>query len=508
MHSIPKLALTVITSPLTAFKEIIERRLLVPAAFIVGIAGTIAMLSAIARVLALGPEQLFVLGRDNPLTWIGLWMLYSLIAWTLLRWLGAEIDYPTVLMVIGWSQVILIIHQALGLAWGILIASESIHDYEGYAVRFFGAAGTVLPIMYVLAIGRGLQATGRVSFAKAILVYMIVAIVIVFGLEQWYTVRLLSPFTTTLIGVYTAAGRIAPTMSPFNIDPWVQGMGQLLRVILGGLGLILGVWTLAKFEIWDTPKRNRLLAISTAVVVVGIMSYGFAWHRSTYYSSLLTIQRLYSRGNYAEAAQKIDRFIPRISNTPLLLWGFSNKALLLSDAAEAYYLAGKPVDSLRQSSMLLKLSEAYAPGSKLREAFSAQAELSTGMAYDIQGNYQQALDAFDKVTKIFPTEPEPWVRMAVTYNRMGNHKKAIDSANHAIKQLDSSAPVAWVALAEAFINTGDKKQANAAIAMVVGLDPALAARFGGKPEGWKNAVSKLTTQDLKFPLEQERKQGK
>ena len=507
MHSIPKLALTVIASPLTAFKEIVERRLLVQAIWIVGIAGTLAMFSAIARAFALGPEQLLVLGRDNPLTWIGLSMMYGLLAWTLLRWLGAEIDYPTVLTVIGWSQAILIIHQALGLVWGILIASGSIHDYEGYAVRFFSAAGTVLPIMYVLAIGRGLQATGRVSFAKAILVYIIVVVVVIFGLEFFYTLQLMAPFAA-LPYISRAVNGFSPALVSLYGDPWQHGLAQFVRVILGGLGLTLGIWTLAKFEIWDSPRRNRLLSVTAAVAVIGIITYGYAWNHSTYYPSLVAIQRLYSRGNYADAADRIDRLIPRLGNTPLLVWGIPNKALLLSAAAEIYYLADKPDQSIRQNVQLIRLAQDYAPDKESKDDIMAHAYSTMGMAHDIQGNYSQALAFFDKVIKIYPNYPEPWVRMAVTYDRMGNYKKAIDSGNHAIKQLDSNAPVAWVALAQAFINTGDKTQAGAAISMVAGLDPALASRFGDKPEGWKNAVSKLTVQDLRFPLEREPKQAK
>ena len=410
MHSIPKLALTVITSPLTAFEEIIERRLLVPAAWMVGIAGVLAMLSATARAVTLGPEQLLVIGRDNPLTWIGLWMLYALIAWTLIRWLGSEIDYPTVLIVLGWSQVILIVHQALGLAWGISMASGIIHDPEGYAVRFFSAAGTVLPIMYVLAIGRGLQATRRVSFAKGMLAYLIVAAVMVTSLEQWYASTLLAPFSVALPGVYTSAMRLAPNIYAASADPWMQGMAQLVRVILGGLGLILGIWTLSKFEIWNTPKRNRLLAITTTVAVIGMGAYAYAWNSETYYSSLLSIQRLYSRGHRAEAARRIDRMIPRLGDSPLLIWGFSNKALLLSDAANLYCMAAQPENSLRECARLIKLAQDHSPNHETQTVLSAQAFLEMGMAHDIQGNYSQALAMFDKAAYTYPKSAEPLVQ--------------------------------------------------------------------------------------------------
>ncbi len=90
------------------------------------------------------------------------------------------------------------------------------------------------------------------------------------------------------------------------------------------------------------------------------------------------------------------------------------------------------------------------------------------------------------------------MRMAVTYDRMGDYKRAIDSANRAITKFKANSSPAWVALAQAFIQTGDKTQAKAPIASVAGKNPDLARKIGND---WKNAVGHLGAAELKFPLD-------
>ena len=83
------------------------------------------------------------------------------------------------------------------------------------------------------------------------------------------------------------------------------------------------------------------------------------------------------------------------------------------------------------------------------------------------------------------------------------NKEAVEAADkHAIRELDSEAAPAWLALAQAFVQTGDKKQAETAIAMVADKDSDLAKRIGDKADDWKDAVGKLTREDLQFPLEE------
>ncbi len=86
---------------------------------------------------------------------------------------------------------------------------------------------------------------------------------------------------------------------------------------------------------------------------------------------------------------------------------------------------------------------------------------------------------------------------------MGKYDEAIKAGNRAVLKLGSKSPAVWVALLEAFNNTGDKKQAAAAMANLAGHDKDLAKRIGPEPNDWRNAVDKLTRKDLEFGLEAE-----
>ena len=63
--------------------------------------------------------------------------------------------------------------------------------------------------------------------------------------------------------------------------------------------------------------------------------------------------------------------------------------------------------------------------------------------------------------------------------------------------------MAWVALAQASIRTGNTVQAKAAITIVTERNEKLASRVGKTPAEWKYAVDRLTREDLKYPLERE-----
>ncbi|MCL5103400.1 MAG: YIP1 family protein [Armatimonadetes bacterium] len=503
MHSKPKLALCIITNPQAAFEEILQRRLLADAFVIVGLTGFAAMLGAIARGIALGPTQLFVLGRDNPLTWIGLWMLYSLVLWGLLRWVGNRTEYENVLMVLGWSHTILLLHQVLGVIWGFLLVANVTNRF---ALQFFSAIGLVLPIMYLTSVTKGLQTAGRVSFGRAAISFVLVLIAGLIALDMTYAQRLMQPFLNSLPGIALAALRFAPMVSPpiylasLAADPWVRGAEQLPRLAAGVVGLAAGLWVLGKSLGWDdrTRKaRTTLAAIAGAALLAG---YLIAWSTGSYYNTLVRAQRLINTERYEMAASALATVPPCFTDNKLLIWGQGTKALLIGDIADIYYEAGKPDKSIEYQSRFLNLLEKSEHPDK---TWLARGHSGIGAACDIEGNYDQAIAEFETASKAWPEFKEPWVRMAVTYDRMGRYRKAIESANHAIKKLDSDAPVAWVALVEAFVNIGDIKQAKAAMANLAGLDPDLAARIGNTPADWKSAVTKLTVKDLKFPLEKQ-----
>ncbi|MCX6345012.1 MAG: tetratricopeptide repeat protein [Armatimonadetes bacterium] len=498
MHSKLKLALAVFASPAAAFQEIIERKLLVDAFWIVGLAGLLAMLCDLARTAILGPEQAFAIGRDNPLTCIGLWMLYSLVIWGLLNWLKVQTDYAAVLTVMGWSQVILIIYYAIGVIWGIAMAAGVTNDY---VIRLFTAIGMALPIIFVITVGRGLQAAGQVSFAKGLTLYIVVALGAVMGLDLLYSQHLFTQFAISLPGLSMAEMRVLPILYSAQSDPWLRGMCQIVRLFAGGAGLVLGLWWLAKFEVWDNRVRNRYTLYAAAATLIAVSIYSYAWSQDSYHTTLQQAQALYRAEKYADAAQKTSQLIPLTTDNTLLMWGFSTKVSLISDAADLYYQANQPNKALDYYHKMLNYTQNTAPSAEIRKILKAQAYNGMGMAHDIQGNYDQAIEQFRKAADIWSEFREPWVRMAVIYNRMGQYNEAIESANHAVIKLGSEAAIAQLALAQAYANVGNTKQAKAAFDEAEKLNDELTKKVGSKPADWKKAASKLTTQDLKFPLE-------
>ncbi len=498
MHSKFKLALAIFSSPAAAFQEIIERRLLVDAFWIVGLAGLLAMFCDLVRTAILGPAQAFVIGRDNPLTSIGLWMLYSLVIWGLLKWLKVQTDYAAVLIALGWSQVILVIFYAIGAIWGIAMAMGVTNDY---AMRLFTAIGMALPIIFVITVGRGLQVAGQISFAKAFTIYILVAIGALMGLDLLYSQRLFTQFGISMPGLSMAEMRVLPILYSAQSDPWLRGMCQIIRLAAGGVGLVLGILCMAKFEAWDNRARNRCVAYAASAALLAVSLYSYAWSQDSYHTTLQQAQALYRAQKYADAANMTSQLIPLANDNTLLLWGFETKVSLISDTADLFYQASQPNRALDYYHKMLIYTQSAAPTREYVKILTAHAYNGLGMAHDIMGNYEQAIEQFQEAGNIWKEFREPWVRMAVIYNRMGQYDEAIESANHAVIKLGSEAAVVQLALAQAYANVGNAKQAKTAFDEAEKLNPKLAKKIGSKPANWKIAASKLTTQDLKFPLE-------
>ena len=174
---------------------------------------------------------------------------------------------------------------------------------------------------------------------------------------------------------------------------------------------------------------------------------------------------------------------------------------LLTDIGDLYFLAGqdnKALQRYREATDSLKHRDVWD-----KQIWLARAYDGAGAALDQQGKYPEALAEFDKAAKAWPQFREPWVRKAVTYDRMGKYNKALEAADHAMKKLESEATVAWVVLAEASAQTGKMTQAKAAIVIATKRDTKLAGRIGKSLDNWKHAVDKLTRVDLKYPLERE-----
>lgn len=485
MHSKPKLALAIITSPGAAFEEIIKRRLLGTAFVLVAVTGAVSMIGAFARTSAVGPAEYFALGKDNPLTWLGLYMLYALAMQRLLRWVGSEIDYPTVLLILGWSHVLLLVHQIAATIWSATIA---LGGGNRILLQSLEALRLGLPLWYLLVVGIGVQIASRAPLSRGIMTYFVVAAAATIALDYTYGKARIAPFEHGLPGLAMTAFRLTP-MYP---DPWLTAPDQLPKLAAAVIGLVLGLWHLAKSLDWASGIRNRRVAGVAAIGLACFGIYTFALYKTDYYGKLLSAQQLYDLGKFHQAAAKMESLLPIIKDNVSLMF----------DLADTYYVADEPDQSIQTYNRLITLIK-KAKLSKYESKTLARPYTGIGAAYDLQGKYDQALRYFRLSAKAWPEFRDPWVRMAVTYNRIGEYKKAIESGEHATKKLRSKAAVVYVALVQAYAQTKDIKKAEAAVKELRRLNESLAKKIGNNPNDWKNAVAKLSPQDLKYPLERQ-----
>ena len=473
MHSKTRLLLAIFTSPLSAFEEILRRRLLGTALVMIALAGTMAAAATIIRGLTTGPIQFFTLGKENPICWIGLCFLYAWATMKLLGWLGVRADYEKIVTIMGWSQIALLLSQVMAVALAIATA---MHVTNQNLLSVLSAANLVFVIWYVLAIGYGIQTACGVPSSRGILTYVVVAAMAGMVLGVSYNLSRVRGLDASVPGFATAQKIVAADQTPW--------------LIAAVVGLAIGLVNLGRALGWDESKRSRAAVSAGIIGVLALGGYMYAVSSTNYFNTVAAAQRMYQKGNYQESAVRLEKLLPLSTD---------NQTLLL-DLGDVYFLAGKNQQSLSYYQKFLDSFKSAGPGAEVPKA---QAYSRIGMVYDLDGKYDQAIRAFKESAKLWSKFKDPWVRMSVTYDRMGDYQKAIESGNHAVKDMDSSATLAWVALAQAFSQTNDTKQAGAAIAMVAGKNSDLAKRIGDKPENWKNAVSKLTAQDLKFPLEKE-----
>lgn len=479
MHSKPRLALAILTSPSAAFEEIIERRLLGTALIIVALTGLLAIAASIALGIATGPLQFLALGKENPLTWLGLCMLYTLGMWMLLKWLGTRSEYTSLLTVVGWSHIPLLLLQIVLVISAVMATSSTPNNT---LIQFLDTTRFGLLIWYVAIVAIGIHVLTRIPLARAVMAYLVVAFAAVIAFSLTYGRARFAPFEA-LQQTIPETINLASKAIAADMTPWLAA---------AVIGLIAGIWHIGKSLGWD---KGTIYKYAGAAGILGVLTLGFyvsTISTTGYYDRLVRVQKLYDADRFADAAKELESLLPATKE---------NAGIML-DIADIYYKAGKTDESIKYYNKVMD----YIEDAKLgREGFRGRARVYNGIgsAYDLDGKYDIAIQQFEKATKEWPEFREPWVRMAVTYDRMGEYDKAIKNANHAIKQLDSEAIVAWVALAEAFVQTGDTKQAKAAIAIVTGRDSELAKKIGTEAQDWKTAVDKLTAQNLSFPLEKE-----
>lgn len=475
-HSKLKLALGVITSPSVAFEEILRRRMLGDAFVMTAIAGTLAMISSILRDYGQGTVHLFSLGYANPVTWVGVMMLYALALHFLLKWLGTESDYRDLLTLMGWAQVTLAISHLLSAVEAVV---KIAYGEVGLASQVLAPASLAMNLWYLPAVVLGLRSAASLNVARAVMSYMIIHLAAVIGLTFTYGRSRLDLFSGATMGIYFAA----QTIVTVDKTSWLAA---------GFLGLALGIWHLGKSLGWDDGVRKRGMA-TAAVLGIGVVGgYYYLLWQADYYGKLLTAQQLQDREQFAKAAETLEKLIGQMPG---------EAGLLSLDVADFSFAAGNDDKALSYYERSLK---SPVPSATIdRKTPEAHARVGIGMVRDIRGEHKLALAEFEKAAGLWDQFREPWARSAVTHARMGDAEKAIAAADQAIKKLESKAPPAYVALVQAYVLKGDVEKAKSNHEKLAGLNKDLAERVGKTPEDWKNAVSKLSRQDLRFPLEKQ-----
>ncbi len=476
MHSRARLALAVITSPAPAFEEILNRKMLGTGFIFVLAAGTLSGIAAVLRAVTQGPLEYFSLGHYNPITWFGLFLLYALALWKLLKWLGTEIEFVDLLIVMGWAQIALAASQLLITIGWVLVASGSTDT----AAQVVQALGNVLQLAYVAAIASGIRVKTGVPLSRGVLSYVVVTVAASMGFAVLYARSRVDLFAGALPGIQSIAGIIAVS----DTTPWIGA---------SVIGLGLGTWHLANALSWDSRTRNVRTAAACLVGVIAFGWYLYAFSATDYYGRLIVAQRDYDNDKFSKAAVELRSMLP-----------ISEQAAdsLTPTIGGLYLLAQEP-----------ELSISYYR--KLERSIRSAADKVTddipqltfplagiGAAYDQQGRYDMAIKQFKAAAKAMPESSDPWARLGVTYSRVGNYEEAIKAANKAI-ELDPESTVASVVLAQAYTAKGDSKKSATAIEAVTEADEDLAKRITKSFGGWKRAVSALTPKDLGFPLDRQ-----
>ena len=477
MHSRLKLALAVLTSPSAAFEEILERRLLGTGLAIAAVAGALSCVRAGVTASVLGPVHYFALGRYNPLAWFGLLLLYALALQKLLKWIGTEIEYARLLTIMGWAQVALLVVEGLAIVSATLAVSET---SAGMVPQFIDAASAVLQIGYVALIGIGLHVATGAPTARGVMSYVVIAFAAVIAFSVTYANSRQKLFSSALPGIADTAQQVAAS----DTTPWLAA---------AVIGLVLGLRQIGKELGWKNGQPVRLAATAGLIGAAAFGGFLYGFVKMDYYGRLIAAQRDYDLDKFDRAALELRSLIP--------MSRYSAAGLTL-DIADIYFLSHKSALSMRYyerfADMVRKASLGKDEGRQLARPLSG-----IGAVYDLDGKHDLAVKQFEQAAKAWPEFRDPWVRLAVTYDRLGKYKKAVESADHAIKKLGSQAAVGYVALAQAYVRTGDAPKAKAAYKELNKIDDDLAKRIGANPDDWKSAVSKLTARDLKFPLEKE-----
>lgn len=103
------------------------------------------------------------------------------------------------------------------------------------------------------------------------------------------------------------------------------------------------------------------------------------------------------------------------------------------------------------------------------------------IGYDLlkAGRFLQAIEAFKKVIAADPTHAMAYTNMAYSYRRMGQHERAIKLYQRAL-DLQPDLAEAHEYMGEALLTVGKVSEAKSHLAILEGLDAALAEELRAK----------------------------
>jgi tetratricopeptide (TPR) repeat protein len=147
-------------------------------------------------------------------------------------------------------------------------------------------------------------------------------------------------------------------------------------------------------------------------------------------------------------------------------------------SASSPELAGvPPISGASDNEILAFPSNRDAPGSKvyqtvgeIKMAFDARAWRDTGVILYNQGNYGEALPAFDKAIQLDPFNADNLNSKGIVLHQLGRYREAIKYFDQAIDLNPSSAAI-WSNKAEALYALGEYQDAADACDVAIGMSP-------------------------------------
>ncbi len=197
-----------------------------------------------------------------------------------------------------------------------------------------------------------------------------------------------------------------------------------------------------------SPKTvDRLIWVLAGLVLVGLISFGAYYYRDRYYRrgpSLVDVETAHLealiRQNPADALLRVEvakRYLARDMLDAAIQQ--ANEALKINPSMEeaylvlgdAYRLQGDLDAALAQYQKVVTLNEDNefaAINPNLETAYYEIGEIHLG-----RGELEQARDAFLAALKIERTDADALLGLGITYQRLGEHEKALDTFHRAVR---------------------------------------------------------------------------